>query len=106
MGELIEVAGGDNVFAAQSRGKLAKDRFLTHEAIIHADPQLILASWCGKPVSLTSIAAREGYAKISAVRTGQLHELDPAIILQPGPACLTDGLDALERLSDGAAQSM
>ncbi len=106
VGELIEVAGGDNVFAAQSRGKLAKDRFVTHEAIIGADPQLILASWCGKPVSLESIAAREGYAKVSAVREGQLHELDPAIILQPGPACLTDGLDALERLIDGAAQSM
>lgn len=96
--ELIEVVGGDNVFAAQSSGKLASERFVTHEQIIKAAPEVILASWCGKPVDIDSIIAREGYGVIPAVAHRRIHELDPAIILQPGPACLTDGLDTLERL--------
>ena len=98
VGELIEIVGGENIFAEQSRGKLAKERFVTHEAIIGADPEVILASWCGKPVDIPSILARPGYEEISAVRTNRIHELDPAIILQPGPACLTDGLAVLEAL--------
>lgn len=98
VGELIEVAGGQNIFADQSNGKLAKERFVTHEAIIEADPEVILASWCGKPVDIESIKNRPGYDHISAVKSGRIHELDPAIILQPGPACLTDGLDVIEAL--------
>ena len=96
--ELIEVAGGENIFGHLSTGKLAKDRFVTHEAIIEANPDIILASWCGKPVDRESIARRAGYDAVSAVRAGRIHELDPAIILQPGPACLTDGLDAIVEL--------
>ena len=98
VGELIEVAGGRNIFAERSNGKLAKERFVTHEAIIEADPEVILASWCGKPVDIESIRNRPGYDHISAVKSGRIHELDPAIILQPGPACLTDGLDVIEAL--------
>ena len=96
--ELVELAGGRNVFAQKSTGALAKERFVSHEEIIAADPEVILASWCGKPVDLASIAARPGYDRLAAVRSGAMHELDPAVILQPGPACLTDGLDLLEQL--------
>lgn len=95
--ELIEVVGGDNVFAAESMGKLASERFVSHDRIIAAAPDVILASWCGKPVDIQSIMDREGYDAIPAVQHKRIHELDPAIILQPGPACLTDGLDTLER---------
>lgn len=98
VGQLIELAGGQNVFAAQSGGKLAKDRFISHEQVIEANPDIILASWCGKPVDIESIKARPGYDQINAVRNHQIHELDPAVILQPGPACLTDGLSVLESL--------
>ncbi len=96
--ELIEVVGGTNVFATRSMGKLASERFVTHDQIIAAAPDVILASWCGKPVEIDTIIARPGYDTIPAVKHGEIHELDPAIILQPGPACLTDGLDTLERL--------
>ena len=98
VGELIEIAGGENVFAQKSRGKLASERFVTHDQIIAADPQVMLASWCGKPVDMPSIYARRGYEAISAIQHERVHELDPAIILQPGPAALTDGLDTLAAL--------
>ena len=97
--ELIELTGAVNVFADRASGKLAKERFLTHAEVIEAAPEVILASWCGKPVDIASILHREGYAgRVPALQTGEVHELDPAIILQPGPACLTDGLDRLEAL--------
>lgn len=98
VGELIELAGGENIFARKSRGKLANERFIDDEEILRADPEAIIASWCGKEVDLDSIEGRPGYGDVTAVRNGELHELDPAIILQPGPACLTDGLAALEEI--------
>lgn len=93
--ELITIAGGENVFADRAEGKLAKERFVTHKEVLSRRPELIAACWCGKAVDLPSIAARPGYEALPAVRQGALVEIDPAIILQPGPACLTDGLDAL-----------
>ena len=96
VGELIEIAGGENVFADRSRGKLAKERFVTHEEILAANPEVVAASWCGKAFDLESFRSREGYAEMDAVAAGRITEIPSEIILQPGPACLTDGLDALE----------
>ncbi len=98
VGELIEIAGGQNIFGDRSRGKNADDRFVDDDEIIEADPDIIAASWCGKPVDVDSIQSREGYDNITAIRNDEIHELDPAIILQPGPACLTDGLARLEEI--------
>lgn len=98
VGELIELAGGRNVFAEKSRGKLARERFVTHEEILAAEPEVYAASWCGKPVDMASVRARPGYDALPALRDDRLHEIDSAIILQPGPAALTDGLDALEAI--------
>ncbi|HMI94553.1 MAG TPA: cobalamin-binding protein [Polyangiales bacterium] len=96
--ELIEIAGGRDVFADRAHGKLAKERFATSEEVLARAPELYLASWCGKAFDRASVLARAGWDALPAVRSGELHELDPAIILQPGPACLTDGLDALEAI--------
>lgn len=96
--ELIEIAGGTNIFADRSHGKLAKERFVTHQEIIDANPEIVAASWCGKPFEPKSFVSRPGYAHIEAVQQGHVHEIDSSIILQPGPACLTDGLDALEAI--------
>ena len=98
VGELVEIAGGENVFGDLSRGKNADDRFVDDDQIREADPEIIAASWCGKDVDFDALCDRPGYDDISAVRDGELHELDPAIILQPGPACLTDGLARLEEI--------
>jgi iron complex transport system substrate-binding protein len=96
--ELIELAGGRNVFADRASGKLAKERFVSDEEILASKPDFYLASWCGKPVDFDSVRARPGYEALPFVANDRLYELDPAIILQPGPACLTDGLDALEAI--------
>ena len=75
---------------------MAKDRIVRDEEIVAAAPEVYIASWCGKPFDRSAALARPGFAELPAVRSGRVHEMDPSIILQPGPACLTDGLEALE----------
>jgi iron complex transport system substrate-binding protein len=93
--ELIAVAGGQDAFEALSRQSLAKDRIVTSDQVIAAQPDLIVASWCGKKVRPEAIAARPGWDAIPAVRAGRIVEIKSPLILQPGPAALTDGLRAL-----------
>jgi len=96
--ELIELAGGQDVFRDRAAGKLASERLVTASEVEERAPEIYIASWCGKPFDRKAALAREGFSSLPAARAGQIHELDPAIILQPGPACLTDGLAALERI--------
>jgi iron complex transport system substrate-binding protein len=96
--ELIAVAGGIDVFADRSRGKSAKHRFVTADEVIRARPDIIIASWCGKKFRAEMVARRPGFDAIPAVQNNRLHEIKSALILQPGPAALTDGLAALEAL--------
>jgi iron complex transport system substrate-binding protein len=93
--ELIGIAGGRDVFAAQARNGAATGRIVTGAAVIEAAPEVILASWCGKKVRPERIAGREGWEAIPAVRDGRIVEIKSPLILQPGPAALTDGLDAI-----------
>ena len=93
--ELVEAAGGIDVFPELSRRKNAKDRIVSAEAVIAAKPDIIIGSWCGKKFVQGKVAARPGFAQIPAVASGSLREIKSTIILQPGPAALTDGLDAL-----------
>jgi iron complex transport system substrate-binding protein len=95
--ELIEIAGGEDIFADRSHGLSATERTVQWAEVLERDPELMLGCWCGKPLDADAVRARKGWELTSAGRNQQLHELDPSIILQPGPACLTDGLDALER---------
>jgi iron complex transport system substrate-binding protein len=93
--ELITIAGGRNVFESRARGKLAKERFVTPEEVLAEDPEVVLCSWCGKAFDRARFEARTGFSGLSAVRDGRVYEVPAEIILQPGPACLTDGLDFL-----------
>jgi len=93
--ELIEIAGGDDVFADLRKSHAAKDRIVSPEAVIAAAPEVILASWCGKKVVPRKIRERPGWDAIPAVRNGRIVEIKSPLILQPGPAALTDGLDAI-----------
>jgi iron complex transport system substrate-binding protein len=93
--ELIEIAGGSEVFPELSRNKNAKDRIVSAADVIAAAPDIIVGSWCGKKFVPAKVAARAGFADVPAVRTGWLREIKSTLILQPGPAALTDGLDAL-----------
>jgi iron complex transport system substrate-binding protein len=93
--ELIELAGGIPVFPELHNARLAKDRVCDPATIIARDPEIIIASWCGKPVRRSRISGRSGWQDIAAVRDGQIHEIKSALILQPGPAALTDGIERL-----------
>lgn len=93
--ELIGIAGGDDIFAELRFQQAAKDRIVTPQAVIAAAPDVILASWCGKKVVADKIRARPGWGDIPAVRENRIAEIKSPLILQPGPAALTDGLDAI-----------
>jgi iron complex transport system substrate-binding protein len=104
--ELTEIAGGSEVFPELSKRKNAKDRIVSHGEVIAAAPDIIVGSWCGKKFAPAKLAARPGFAQIPAVRDGWLREIKSPLILQPGPAALTDGLDALTGIiAEWAAQS-
>jgi iron complex transport system substrate-binding protein len=99
--ELIEAAGGVEVFPQLSLRKNAKDRIVSAAQVIDARPDIIIGSWCGKKFVPAKVAARPGFAQIPAVATGWLREIKSTLILQPGPAALTDGLDALAEIITG-----
>jgi iron complex transport system substrate-binding protein len=101
--ELVEIAGGDPVFPQLRHGKLAKDRIVTSDQVIAAAPDVIIGSWCGKPVRKDKIAARPGWRDIPAVRDGHIYEVKSTYILQPGPASLTDGVEQIQRILAGWA---
>ncbi len=98
--ELIEIAGGEDVFREKARGKLARERQIAGEDVVTAAPEIMMACWCGKPLDRDSVLARPGFARVPAIADERLFELPPEIILQPGPASLGDGLAALERIID------
>jgi iron complex transport system substrate-binding protein len=96
--ELIEVAGGRDIFAELSGCKCAKDRIVTTEEVIRREPDIIIGSWCGKKFRPEKVAIRPGFEHLPAVSRGAIHEIKSSLILQPGPAALTDGLAALQRI--------
>ena len=94
--ELVRIAGGDDIFPERAAKSLAKDRILADDTqIIARAPQIVFGSWCGKKFRPDKVAARAGWSDVPAVRDGELHEIKSPIILQPGPAALTDGVRAM-----------
>ena len=96
--ELVEIAGGDPIFPELAGASLAKDRIVSSEQVLAKSPEIIIGSWCGKPVRPDRICARPGWADLPAVRNGRIHEVKSAYILQPGPAALTEGVAQIERI--------
>ena len=97
--ELIGIAGGDDIFPERAASALARGRILEDPSeVVRRAPDVIVGSWCGKKFRPERVAARPGWASIPAVRDGELHEVKSPLILQPGPAALTDGLDALHAI--------
>ncbi len=95
--DLIEMAGGRDVFAELREQGSASGRVVAAEEVVRRDPQIIVASWCGKPVDREAIARRAGWTAVSAVRTGRIHELDGADVLSPGPSLMV-GLRRIHEL--------
>jgi len=91
--ELVEIAGGRDIFSDLSRSQSASGRIVSDPAlVVQREPEVMLASWCGKKFRPERVAARPGWQEVPAVRNGQLFEIKSADILQPGPAALTDGV--------------
>jgi iron complex transport system substrate-binding protein len=86
--EVVELAGGRDIFSNLRDKPSAKERVVDPGEVVRRDPQIILASWCGKPVDVEAIARRPGWEGVSAVKEGRIHEVDGADILSPGPSVL------------------
>jgi iron complex transport system substrate-binding protein len=99
------MAGGDDVFPQRAAAGLGRDRIVADPLeVVRAAPDIIIGSWCGKKFRPERVAARPGWHEVPAVRDGELHEIKSPLILQPGPAALTDGLAALAGIIAGWAQ--
>ena len=97
--ELVRIAGGDDVFPERALEPLAKARILEDgDEVVRRAPDIILGSWCGKKFRPEKVASRPGWGAVPAVRDGELHEVKSPIILQPGPAALTDGVREIARI--------
>jgi iron complex transport system substrate-binding protein len=96
--ELIEIAGGSPVCPELREAKAAKDRILNPSDVRGRDPEVIIASWCGRAVRKSLIRERPGWKDVGAVREGHVYELKSTYILQPGPASLTEGVRQLHAL--------
>ena len=104
--ELIALAGGENCFPELARAALGRDRIIADPLeVARRAPDIVLGSWCGKKFRPERVAARPGWADVPAVRAGYLREIKSSIILQPGPAALTDGVRAIQQvIEEWAAQ--
>jgi iron complex transport system substrate-binding protein len=102
--ELIEIAGGEDIFPEFRGAALARDRTLSGpEMVLEREPDLMLASWCGRKFRLDYVEKRPGWKEAPFVREGRVREIDSSTILQPGPAALTDGVGEVHRILAEAA---
>jgi len=91
--ELVGIAGGEDCFPELAREPLGKNRIIADPLEVpRRSPDVIFGSWCGKKFRPERVAARPGWSEVPAVRNGDLYEIKSSIILQPGPAALTDGV--------------
>jgi len=97
VGELIDLAGGEDIFPELRTGRTGSERVVQPDEVIRRDPEIIVASWCGKKVRPERIARRPGWDAITAVKRGQIHEIKSAHILQPGLSIL-NGLQQLHKI--------
>ena len=102
--EVIEIAGGRDIFPELRERRAARERTVSADEVARRDPDIILASWCGKPVDLEAIAARPGWHGVSAVKSGRVHEVDGADILCPGPSVLV-GLRRIHELVQSSLEA-
>jgi iron complex transport system substrate-binding protein len=95
--ELIGIAGGDDCFPEIACESLGRNRILHDRLEVpRRAPDIILGSWCGKKFRPEEVASRPGWEQVPAIRSGFVREIKSAIILQPGPAALTEGVRAIQ----------
>lgn len=101
--EIFELLGADDVCRESRMEQGAKGRIYTPEVVAARDPEVVVASWCGRKAKREKIIARPGWSEVTAVREDQLYEIRSPYILQPGPALFTDGAEQVARIIRAAA---
>jgi iron complex transport system substrate-binding protein len=96
--ELVEIAGGIDIFADRASQAAARNRVVTIDEVVAREPDLIIGSWCGKKFRPERVMPRPGFDRTPAVQHQDLYEVKSSLILQPGPAALTDGLTELQNI--------
>jgi iron complex transport system substrate-binding protein len=96
--ELVEIAGGQPVFPELRQGRAAKERMVDASEAAARNPEVVIASWCGRKVNKDAIRARPGWSQVAAVRANRIYEIKSTYILQPGPAALTEGVRQLHAI--------
>lgn len=96
--ELVEIAGGETLFPELRSESLARNRIVKPEDVAARDPEIVVASWCGKALRRKTILERPGWSAVSAVKHDQIYEIKSTFILQPGPASLTEGVRRLQEI--------
>ncbi len=82
--ELIERAGGEDIFSDLRSKRSASDRRVDPDLVVARNPEVILVSWCGRRMRKEEITSRPGWDSVAAVRNGRIHEIRGEDILQPG----------------------
>ncbi len=96
--ELVEIAGGRDIFPEFRSRQAAQGRLVTSDQVVKRNPEIIIGSWCGKQFKPATVKNRPGWENIEAVRKNRLFEVKSAIILQPGPAALTEGVAKISQI--------
>ena len=97
--EIIEICGGINLYQSNNSKSLAVNRIISNDQeIIKFNPDIILVSWCGKKFKKNKMINRKNWESITAIKNDNIYEIDSSIILQPGPAALTDGLKIISHI--------
>jgi len=104
--ELVEIAGGIDIFADRAGQAAAKDRVVTVDEVVAREADLIIGSWCGKKFRPERVMMRPGFGQVPAVQHQNLYEIKSPLILQPGPAALTDGLAELQKIIERWASDL
>lgn len=99
--ELVEICGGDLIFPELANESMAKERIIDPDLVIDKNPDIIIGSWCGKKFKPEKVKSRKGWNEINAVKNNHLYEIKSEIILQPGPAALTDGILQMQAIISG-----
>ena len=96
--ELVEIAGGEPIYPELRKCRKAQDRVVKWDSVVERNPDVIFASWCGMKADIEEIMSRPRANEITAIRLGQIYEIPSSLILQPGPAAMTEGVVQLHAL--------
>lgn len=94
--EILEILNLEPIFPELKYKKSAKERIIEKEEIIRRNPEILLICLCGKKANLEWF--KREFNSIDAIINNHIFEIEPEIILQPGPALFEEGIDKIFNL--------